>query len=208
MKSTQAEHDMIVRLLVREGWDVTTNNPKDSGGMTRWGITQKTLDAYVKANPEFVAKHFRFESHSVRYLPIEGAIEIYLDNYYDKPNIDLLAPTHPTLAEQVFDFGVLAGQKTSIIILQRVLNVLNKEGKLWRDLKLDGAIGTETLTALKLSTVNKYKTLVQQMVAARQSVYLMDLAEKREKDETFMAGWQAKRAIGVLTEIQNIGRSS
>lgn len=174
--------------IIREGGDKFTNNPKDSGGPTRYGIT------------EAVARAFGYRG-KMEELPRSVAELIYVQRYWIEPGFGRIAEVFPRLGERLFDFGVLAGQKTSAEMLQRCLNVLNRNGRDYPDLVPDGRIGTMTVGALRAYVGKRGddgRRVLVGMVASLQSVYLMQLAEQRPKDEEWQFGWQLNRAIGAV----------
>ena len=173
----------IEDLMKREGG--YANNPKDSGGETKYGITVATARAYGYTG-------------LMRDLPYSTAQNIYLRRYWVEPNFHKVNEIYPALAESLLDFGVLAGQRTAAAQLQRVLNVLNRQQRDYDDLDDDGRIGTITLAALQAFLQKRGREgggVLFGMVAARQSVYLQELAERRPKDEEFEYGWQLNRAL-------------
>lgn len=80
-----------------------SDDPQDSGGLTHFGISQKT-----------------YPHLDIRNLTREGAIEIYRDDYWQKCKCDQL-PAH--LALIAFDSAVNQGPPTAIRLLQRSLGV-------------------------------------------------------------------------------------
>lgn len=179
MSATQYIED----LMKREGG--YSNNPKDSGGETNYGITVATARAYGYTGP-------------MRDLPYSTAQNIYLRRYWVETKFHKVNEIYPALAESLLDFGVLAGQRTAAAQLQRVLNVLNRQQRDYDDLEDDGRIGTITLAALQAFLQKRGREgggVLFGMVAARQSVYLQELAERRPKDEEFEYGWQLNRAL-------------
>ena len=176
--------EYINDLIAREGGYV--NDPKDSGGETIYGITVATARAYGYTGP-------------MRDMPRATAMTIYLKRYWVEPNFHKINEIYPALAECLLDFGVLAGQKTAAWHLQRSLNVLNRNQADYDDLVDDGRIGTLTINALRAFLAKRSKEgsgVLFGMVCALQSVYLLELAEKRPKDERFEYGWQLNRALG------------
>lgn len=104
------------------GW---SDNAKDRGGKTMWGITQATLSAWL-GRPASV--------NEIRNLDKATALAIYKKNYWDRVSGDAL-PNGVDL--MVYDWGVNSGPKRSAVALQAILGV-----------KADGWIGEETLKAL------------------------------------------------------------
>ena len=180
MSATEYLNDLVAR----EGDYVF--DPKDSGGETNYGITLATARAYGYKGP-------------MRDLPKSTALNIYLKRYWVEPNFHKVADIYAGLADTLLDFGVLAGQTTAAKQLQRALNVLNRNEQDYPDLVADGRIGTITLSALRALLAKRGKEgggVLFGMVCAQQSVYLLELAERRPKDERFEYGWQLNRALG------------
>ena len=181
-------NQFIDEIIEKEGGGTYTNDPKDSGGPTRWGIT------------EAVAREDGYEG-DMRYLPRERAVSIFRKRYWIDPGFHLVANEYPLLGERMLDFSVLAGQRTSSIKLQRCLNVLNRNGRDFPDIADDGWIGMVTISALKAFLKNRGqdgRKVLLGMVASLQSAYLIELAERRPKDEEYQFGWQLNRAIGAI----------
>lgn len=180
--------DFINSTIQKEGNGQYTNDPKDSGGPTRWGVTETT------------ARKFGYTG-DMRELPRETAVMIYTSLYWVKPGFEAVSIFSEILAERLFDFGVLAGQSTAAKQLQRVINVLNRNGRDYPDLTADGKIGQVTINALKAFIQKRgdagLKVLIG-MVVSCQSVYLIELAEHRPKDEEYIYGWELNRAIGAI----------
>lgn len=181
----------INELIEREGGYV--NDPKDSGGETKFGITLATARAYGYTGP-------------MRDLPHATAQTIYLRRYWVEPKFHLVDEVYPALAESLLDFGVLAGQQTATKQLQQALNVLNRNGADYPDIVADGRIGSLTLAALRALIKKRGREgggVLFGMVVARQSVYLQELAERRPKDEAYQYGWQLNRALGEFLGSKN-----
>jgi lysozyme family protein len=137
----------------------------------------------------------------MRDFPREAAARIYLARYWTEPGFSLVHLHHEALAVRLADFGVMAGPGTAAKQLQRCLNVLNRGGSDYQEVQVDGGIGPKTIAAikafLKLRGADGCRVLLG-MVAAMQSVYLVELAERRPKDEAYQFGWQLNRAIGAV----------
>lgn len=169
--------DLVGDLIGREGGYV--NDPSDSGGETIWGITKT------------VARENGY-SGSMRAMTRDQAIAIYRAKYWAKPGLYLVAPLSARIAEELLDTGVNAGTGTAGILLQRSLNVLNRLGADYPDVKVDGAIGAGTAAALKAYLKRNGKLAegrLLKMLNALQGAYYVELAERREKDERFVNGW-------------------
>lgn len=96
--------------LVHEGG--YSNHPRDPGGATMKGVTQRVYDGYRDGR--------RQPRQSVRFIANAELVEIYRFNYWNMVRGDEL-PAGVDLA--VFDFGVNSGPGTAIKHLQRVLGI-------------------------------------------------------------------------------------
>ena len=106
----------MMRTRVNEGGYV--NHPNDSGGATNYGISSRI-----------------YPNEDIKNMTRERADAIYYRDYWLKPKINQLPDE---FAGIVFDDGVVQGQPTAIMNLQKALGV-----------KADGVIGSETLGAAR-----------------------------------------------------------
>jgi lysozyme family protein len=183
------EKKYIDAIILREGNGKFTDDPKDSGGATRWGVTEKEARAWGYLG-------------NMRYLPRSVAYDILRSKFWLRHGIFRINEVFPALAERMLDFGVLAGPQTSVKFLQRCLNVLNRNGRDYPDIGVDGAVG-EKQTIPSLEAFLKFreedgKKVLLGAVTSLQSSYLIELAERRPKDEEYEYGWQLNRAIGAI----------
>ena len=117
--------DTIAALIAREGG--FTNHPDDSGGPTNYGITQATLQWWLK-RPVTLA--------DVQAITPELASEIYTTLYVKNPGFDQLeVPDY--FKDHLIDFGVNSGPRLAVMKLQAILGVT-----------VDGDIGPQTKEAL------------------------------------------------------------
>ena len=174
---------IIDGILEREGSDYT-NDPHDSGGETRWGITSRTARSYGYDGP-------------MQDLDRETAFTIYEKIYWHSVRGDDLAAVSEPLAEEVADTAVNCGVTTAVKFLQRSLNALNKRGELYADVEVDGIMGSATLAAVRAyrHTRPEMAVLVRTLDCL-QGAHYVELSERREKDERFLYGWMRHR-VGV-----------
>lgn len=168
-------------LIGREGGYV--NHPSDKGGETNWGIT------------EAVARASGYGG-AMRDLQRDFAKEIYRRKYWIKPGFSAVATLSPAVAGEMFDTGVNMGPSVPSAWLQRWLNGMNRRGRDYADIAVDGAIGRATLTALAAYLKQRGDEGESVMVKAlncSQGARYLDLAEAREKSEAFLFGWIAGR---------------
>jgi lysozyme family protein len=114
----------LAEVLEQEGG--YSNDPGDSGGPTKYGITIHDARMYWKHGAT---------AADVRAMPLDVAKQIYRSKYWDAISGDDL-PSGVDLA--VFDYGVNSGIHRAAMVLQRFLGVPD-----------DGVIGPHTLDALR-----------------------------------------------------------
>lgn len=131
MNFDEAFHD----LLGHEGGYV--DHPKDPGGATRWGVTERVARAagYTGRMQDF---------------PVEEAKAIYRSQYWDAVRADELPPV---LRYAVFDAAVNSGDKQALKWLQRAVGATD-----------DGVIGPRTLAAANAANADR---LLRKMLGIR-----------------------------------------
>jgi Putative secretion activating protein len=172
---------LVEGLIGREGGYV--NDPKDPGGETIWGITKAVARENGYTGP-------------MRAMTRDQAKAIYRAKYWAKPGLYLIAPLSAAIAEEVFDTGVNMGTGTAGMMLQRALNALNRQGKDYADIKVDGAIGPATTAALKAFLTKrgaKGETVMLKALNCLQGARYIEIAEAREASEAFVFGWLDNR---------------
>lgn len=164
--------DFIDEIIRREGGSTETNDPSDSGGRTKFGISEK-------ANPEAWADGD---------VSRDEAREIYKKVYILSEKFDTI-PSQP-LFHQVVDHGVPSGPDTAARMLQQVAGVAP-----------DGDIGPKTINAIQNFPsgalfgfpVPGYVLLNLAFRDAR-ILHYATIAKKRPKDLKYLLGW-IKRAF-------------
>lgn len=173
--------DIFDNIIALEGG--YTDNPDDSGGETMYGITVDVARVYGYLG-------------AMCDMPKELAKEILTVEYWDSVEGDDIYRLSPRVAIEAVDTAVNCGVGTAGTILQRSLNVLNQQGDLYDDLEVDGRVGPQTLSALSTYLVYRSEETLLKALNVLQGARYIELAEKREKDETFIYGWLNNR-VGV-----------
>lgn len=165
------------------------DHPADRGGPTCWGITEK------------VARRYGYTGR-MQDLPRSLAQRIYFDWYVVQPGFDGVVSVSEAIGEEVVDTGVNMGPQRAGEFLQRVLNVLNKEARLWPDLKLDGKCGPATIEAMRkaLDARPGYTRWANERVIltglnALQGARYIEIAERDPSQEAFVFGWLRTRVL-------------
>lgn len=160
-----------------------SNHPDDSGGATRWGVT------------EFLARRYGYQGE-MRHYPLEQARHVYEKEFWDRLRLEEVAALSFPIADEMFDTEVNTPAGTAVVFLQRSLNALNRGEHDYQDVKVDGRMGPATLAVLRafLTTRGRMgETVLLRMLNSLQGTHYIELGERRHKDEAFVAGWFAKR---------------
>jgi len=162
-----------------------SDHPADSGGKTRWGVT------------EFLARRYGYTGE-MRDYPVEQAQRVYREEFWDRLLLDQVDAVSEAIAEEMLDTEVNTPAGTAVVFLQRTLNVLNREQRDYPDVKVDGRMGPGTLDALRRFHAARGRvgmTALLRMLNALQGAYYVELAERRQKDEAFVLGWFLNRVL-------------
>ena len=160
-----------------------SDDPRDSGGQTKYGITEAVARAFGFTGP-------------MNQLGLDQAKAIYRSRYWDALQLDQVASAAPAVAGEMFDTAVNQGTDQAATFLQRALNVLNKEGSWYPDVKADGRIGSMTIAALREYMRRRGaegQVVLLRALNALQGAFYVELAERRAKDEAFVYGWLLNR---------------
>lgn len=169
------------RLVLIEGGYV--DDPADSGGKTRYGITER------------VARANGYKG-AMRDLSLDIAEAIYRSQYWDPLRLDSVARVSTPVADELFDSAVNLGVRRAATWLQRSLNVLNGRQGLYADMIVDGFVGPVTIAALRDYIEHRGDegaTVLLRALNGLQAAFYIELAERRERDERFVYGWILKR---------------
>ncbi len=170
-------------LILKEGG--YTNDPKDKGGETIWGITVA------------VARAFGYTG-AMKDMTRDQAKVIYMERFWTQPKFDQVALLSPVVALEMFDTGVNMGTGVASKFLQRALNVLNNGGTIFPDIGMDGALGKMSLAALNAFITKRGMDGVKVLLAmlnGQQSVRYIEIAEGNPVQETYEFGWQLNRVV-------------
>jgi lysozyme family protein len=173
--------DIIEGVLDREkGY---ANNPNDAGGETMWGITAATArrNGYTGL---------------MRELPRDRAAAIYFAEYVTAPGFTRIAAINSAIGVELVDSGVNCGPDRPGPWLQRTLNLLNRQAKLFPDLVVDGVLGSATQAAL-LQVLRQRgaegEKVILRALNCLQGAYYMEITERRAANEEFFFGWILNR---------------
>lgn len=160
-------------LLAEAGY---VNNPKDPGGETNFGITKQVAVANGYYGP-------------MKQMPEDFAWSIYYDQYLGKPGYDKLLPYSVAVVEELVDTGVNTGVSRSSTWFQKALNSLNRGGKDYSQIAVDGKVGPQAINAYTALEKKRGKVkaceMVIKLVDAQQAMHYMSLTKLSD----FTPGW-------------------
>lgn len=164
-------------LKAKEGGYV--NHPSDRGGETNHGITVG------------VARRYGYTG-AMRDMPWSMAAEIYERRYLIEPGFHMVAAINEDIAMELVDTGVNMGPHWPSVFLQQALNALNRRGKDYRDILVDGDVGPGTRRALEAYLNRRGAAGVRVMLKALnvlQGARYFAITPADDQNEDFMFGW-------------------
>src|SRR5210317_1055642 len=174
----QAVEKIAQDILVTEGG--FSDDPDDPGGVTRFGVTLKTLIALRR---DFTADG-QIDRRDLIKMTRAQAVQIYTDEYFYRPKINSLpAVLHPV----VFDMSMNAGQ-WAIRLLQGVLRDFGAQ------IAVDGIIGPQASQAAHDIAACTPNHIVDAYAIARRNYYLR-LADNNFRSEEHTSELQSHSEI-------------
>ncbi len=161
--------DMLADILRREGG--YSNHASDKGGPTKYGVTQKTLSAWL-GRPASVDE--------VRTMDEATAREIYTRNYLSGPRIDTLPPD---IVPQVFDCAVNHGPRQAVRFVQKVINEAG-----FGPCDIDGVLGPDTRKRAEACHEAMGPFFTNAILEERIAFYRALVARKPDQG-VFLDGW-------------------
>lgn len=168
-------------LILKEGG--YSDHPADTGGRTMYGITEATARAAGYTGP-------------MRDLTLPIARDIYRRRYWHTLRLDEIAILSAALAEELFDTAVNMGVGTAARFLQTALNALNREGRDYPDMAIDGRLGPGTLAALRRYLAVRGaegSTVLRRALDCQQGAKYLAIAAADPRQEAFVFGWLRAR---------------
>jgi lysozyme family protein len=163
-----------------------TNDPKDSGGPTKYGITKKTFEAFVKAE---------VDDSRIENMTEDDAMAIYWADYWEP--LKLSQVENDGIATALFDCALLYSPKATVLMAQRTLAGCG------RAVSADGLVGEKTLHYLNDISPFLFMTVFRGLVVQKISTII----ERNPGNEKFRAGWMA-RANRLLALVPKTNKES
>jgi len=169
-----------------------SNDPVDRGGMTYRGIARR----YHPSWPGWkeIDKILSSGGHPDQLFGILDAQvrAFYKQEFWDRCNCVSLPDI---LAIKLFDTAVNVGVSTACKWLQECLNILNRNGKDYADIAVDGKLGLATIKAIASLKDNN---LLLTTFSFRQGAHYLALMKSDPSQERFARGWLKRAKEGLI----------
>ena len=117
----------------------------------------------------------------------ESVHAFYKEKYWDVNRLDD-SPSQ-AVGEEMFDTGVNMGVGRAAKFLQKSLNYLNRNGTIYPELTVDGAIGGKSLTALDKIWYDGDEKILLTMLNVLQGQHYMNYMDKKPTQKKYARGW-------------------
>ena len=151
-----------------------TDDPVDTGGATRHGITQRTLQWYRRkktGDPTLIVS-----KQDVMTLSLAEAVVCGVEAFAVEPRIAEIVDWRVRLV--VYDFGFHSGQRQAVMALQRSMD-MPAHG-------VDGTLGP--LTLHKANAWGDHRGLALGVLTDREE-FMQGIMERQTTQRRFMLGW-------------------
>ncbi|MGE4469354.1 MAG: glycoside hydrolase family 108 protein [Desulfovibrio sp.] len=156
-----------------EGGDRFTDDPRDPGGATRYGISYRFLENLPLELAD-VNGDGQVGWEDVRAMELEQATAIYRRCFWDM--LHLNEQGQPCLALVLFDTAVNCGGVRAVRWFQEALGVA-----------VDGILGSRSLAAWKRASAREWD--IARQVMARRREHYWNLADKTTWGAVYIKGW-------------------
>lgn len=174
-----------------------SNDPDDAGGETYRGISRRYHPSWegwkiideAKRRPNWRMAILDSLQEGEELDAMTRAF--YKQHYWDVNRLDWVPQT---VAEEMFDTGVNLGVGRAAEFLQRALNYLNRNGRLFCDLVDDGNIGPITLSALStlVAAAHSDVSVLLKIMNVLQGAHYLEYMTKSPTQEKYARGWFAR----------------
>lgn len=166
-----------------------SNDPDDVGGETYKGIARRYHPSW---RGWFIIDNYKrqagFPNNAYSDTDLDVSVkEFYKANYWDVNLLDEFRSQ--ALANEMFDTGVNMGIGRAAKFLQKALNLLNKNQKIYADIVEDGAIGPNTLRALNACLDYRGDSYLFKILNLLQGNHYLEYMTKSPTQEKYAYGW-------------------
>lgn len=119
---------------------------------------------------------------------IQNAVqEFYELRYWDENRLDDVESQ--AVAEEMFDTSVNLGTARAARFLQEALNYLNRNEAMYKDLVVDGKIGSMSLRALQTILDKGDEVILLKILNVLQGMHYLNYMKKSPTQEKYARGW-------------------
>lgn len=164
-------------------WD-----PTDAGGETYRGISRVYNPSWAGWDIiEAERNSSYFPQHLQSVTDLQFAVEsFYKEKYWD---INRLDEFDQVFANEIFDTGINLGVVRAAKFLQRALNYLNRNEKLFPELVDDGILGNKTFSAMIRIAHEKDGEVLLKIMNVLQGMHYLNYMNKSPVQEKYARGW-------------------
>ena len=195
--------------MAKEGF--YSDHPNDSGGETIFGIARKFHPTWSG----WSIVDFNKQQGTLESLKTDAEFKVLVKDFYKRLFWDTMYLDNVNdqkIAEKLFDIGVISGKKIAVLFLQVTLKTLNRQGRDWADIRIDGVIGPATVSSLNIATSKTNNVLKSLNILHGNRLMMLCLvvdpieqkfleemnflalkAQPTDKNEAFLNGWLANR---------------
>lgn len=180
--SWQQSSEEIINHLIKVVIDLEggfSNHKNDLGGQTNLGIT------------ESLAREYGYTG-KIMEMKERIAHRIYREEFIKPMMIEEFARDSINIGLILLVCAVNIGKNRMIRNLQTSLNALNNMQEMYNDITVDGLVGNNTLKAYRCFLDKRGengKKILCSMLLAMVGEHYVNIASKREANESFLYGW-------------------
>lgn len=176
-----------------------SNDPVDRGGETYMGISRVHfpswrgwffIDEYSRNKK--TAADLRVKLKKDADLTV-AVWDFYRDHFWNRFQGDVIPDE--CIALELMDIAVNMGVHRAVLILQKALNVLNRNELAYSDIVEDGGIGPATLRALRQFLSIDSSALLCKVMNIMQGARYLEIMRKSSSQERFARGWLKRVSI-------------
>ncbi len=172
------EFEIAFNYLIENEGTKFTNDPRDSGGATKFGITQRSYERYVG--------HVVL-STDIRDMEMKTAKRFYFDMYWKGVGCEKI--TKLPVAISLFDTSVLYGTFTTARMAQKAASLCSGD-----KLEMDGILGQKSIEVINSLDENQFLMAFNKLIVQRIDAVILS----SQKNEVYRRGWM-RRANRLLT---------
>lgn len=164
------------------------NDIHDAGGETYRGISRKFNPSWPGWKIVDSSRFGDFPNTLYRNPTLTMKVkDFYKEKYWD---INLLDQCNSQkIANEMFDTAVNMGVARTVKFLQRALNLLNKNEKLYNNIVEDGIVGQNTIKTLNTYLNKKDESYLYKVLNILQGQHYINYMTKSPVQEKYAYGW-------------------